>query len=172
MNKKIKIQKAGFTLIELLIVVAVIAILAALAFVALNPLARFQDARNAQRWADVNALLGAIKLDQVDNGGAYHANIAAMSDNTYYQIGDATTGCDTPACSNPTVSMQSACVDIYGLISEGYIAALPIDSNASGVSDAKTGYYLYKYDSGQISVGSCHEELGSNSSIPTIEVSR
>ncbi|RLC38574.1 hypothetical protein DRH27_01940 [Candidatus Falkowbacteria bacterium] len=161
----------GFTLIELLIVVAVIAILAAIVFVALDPLARFQDSRNARRWADVNSMLGAIKLDQVDNGGAYITTITAMEDNTYYQIGDAVTGCDD-SCANPSVTLQPACVDILGLIGEGYMAAIPIDPNATGKSDSETGYYLYKYDSGQLSVGSCHEELGSNSSVPPIEVSR
>ena len=167
MNKKF----SGFTLIELLIVISVIAILAALVFVSLNPLARLQDSRNAHRWADASALLAAIKLDQVDNGGAYYTNIAAMTDNTYYQIGDATTGCNT-TCLNPTVTLQAACVDIYDLIDEGYIAELPIDPNGADASDSMIGYYLYKYDSGQLVVGSCYEELGSNSSIPTIEALR
>ena len=161
----------GFTLIELLIVIAVIAILAALAFVALNPLARFQDSRNAKRWSDANAMLAAIKLDQVDNGGAYHTNITAMTDNTYYQIGDATTGCDT-TCLYPTVTLQAACVDIYDLIDQGYLAELPQDPNGSGVSEDMIGYYLYKYDSGQMVVGSCHEEQGSNSAPPVIEILR
>ena len=164
-------NKKGFTLIELLIVIALIAVLAALTFVAINPLVRFQDTRNANRSTDTEAILSAIKLDEVDNGGAYHSNIVAMADNTYYQIGDATTGCNT-ACLYPTVTLQSACVDIYSLVDEGYIAELPIDPNGSGVSEDMIGYYLYKYDSGQLVVGSCHEEKGSNSSAPTIEAMR
>ena len=59
----------GFTLIELLIVIAIIAILAAVVFVSLDPLTRFQDARDARRWTDVDAVLSAMKLDQVDQGG-------------------------------------------------------------------------------------------------------
>ena len=161
----------GFTLIELLIVVAVIAILAGLLFVTLKPLQRFQDARNAQRWADVNALLSAIKLDQVDNGGSYHTAVTAMTDNTYYHIGDASTGCDT-TCLNLTVDLQAACVDIYGLIDEGYLAELPLEPNNTNASEDHIGYYLYKFDSGQICVGACAEEQGSNSSAPTIEICR
>ncbi len=164
-------KKIGFTLVELLIVIGVIAILASLAFVALKPLARFQDSRNTQRRTDVSAILGAIKLDQVDNGGAHHANITNLSDNTYYQIGEASTGCDT-ACSNPSVILQSACVNLLYLIDEGYIADIPIDPNADNASSDTTGYYIYKYDSGQIAIGSCHEELGSNASIPVIEAAR
>ena len=164
-------KASGFTLIELLIVVAVIAILAGLLFVTLKPLQRFQDSRNAQRWADANALLSAIKLDQVDNGGSYHTNIAAMADNTYYHIGDASTGCNT-TCLNPTVALQEACVDIYGFIDEGYLAELPLEPNNTDASEDHIGYYLYKYDTGQICVGACAEEQGSNSAAPTIEICR
>ncbi|EKD47532.1 MAG: hypothetical protein ACD_66C00019G0006, partial [uncultured bacterium] len=42
--------KKGFTLIELLIVIAIIAILAAAIFVALDPVTRFQEARDARRY--------------------------------------------------------------------------------------------------------------------------
>ena len=94
-----------------------------------------------------------------------------MTDNTYYQIGEASTGCND-TCAYPSVSPQIACVDLLDLIDEGYLADVPIDPNASGKSSDETGYYLYKYDSGQISVGSCHEELGSNSSVQVVEVSR
>lgn len=37
----------GFTLIEILVVIAIIAILATVVFVALDPVTRFADARNA-----------------------------------------------------------------------------------------------------------------------------
>lgn len=161
----------GFTLIELLIVIGIIATLAGAVFVALNPLARFQDSRNARRWSDCNSMLSAIKLDQIDNGGSYLASITALADNTYYQIGEATTGCDE-TCRGGAITVNSSCVDLLFLIDEGYIADIPLDPNASGRSASKTGYYVYKYDTGQISVGSCHAEKGTNATTPTIEVSR
>ncbi|KKR90333.1 MAG: hypothetical protein UU36_C0007G0005 [Candidatus Uhrbacteria bacterium GW2011_GWE2_41_1153] len=61
--------KKGFTLIELLIVIAIIAILAAAIFVALDPVTRFQEARDARRYNDLNNTLTAVVTDQVDNGG-------------------------------------------------------------------------------------------------------
>jgi prepilin-type N-terminal cleavage/methylation domain-containing protein len=172
MNKKIKIQKRviGFTLIELLIVVAVIAILAALAFVALNPLARFQDSRNAQRWTDVNAILEAIKLHQVDNGGLYLTAIENLTASTSYQIGTGSNCNDS--CPNPTVTLQTACVNLSALVTGGYLASIPIDPNDSDASATEARYYLIKYSTGTITVGSCSEELGSNSSIPNISISR
>jgi prepilin-type N-terminal cleavage/methylation domain-containing protein len=162
---------SGFTLIELLIVISIIAILAGGVFVALNPLARFEDSRNARRWADSNAVLSAIKLDQVDHGGAYLDSIDDLTANLYYQIGEAASGCNE-TCSSPSVTLSAGCVDLLDLIDRGYIADIPVDPNASGRSSQKTGYYVYKYDSGQISVGSCHEEKGTNAAAPTIEVSR
>ena len=50
----------GFSLIEILVVVALIVILATITIVAINPGKNFRDTRNAQRSADVNALLSAV----------------------------------------------------------------------------------------------------------------
>jgi len=161
-------RAAGFTLIELLIVIAIIAALAALAFVALNPLARFQDSRNAQRWADVNALMSAIKLDQVDNGGTYLSDISSLTADLYYQIGGGENCNDT--CS--PLTLPSACVDLSGLVNEYYMSSVPIDPNASGANADETRYYICRHAGGAITVGSCSEELGSNSSAPDISVTR
>ena len=163
-------RKTGFTLIELLIVIAVIAVLAAFAFVALNPLARFQDSRNARRWADVNMILEAIKLDQVDNGGTYLSAITSLTADYNYQIGTGSSCSDT--CSNPTVTLQPLCVDLGGLVSEYYTPSVPIDPNASGASAVETRYYITRHTGGAITVGACSEELGSNSSIPNISAKR
>jgi prepilin-type N-terminal cleavage/methylation domain-containing protein len=170
MRKFYKKHLRGFTLIELLIVIAVIAILAAFAFVALNPLARFEDARNVQRWADVNAYMEAIKLWQVDHGGAYFDAINNLAAGAYYQIGVGDE-CNT-TCSNPTIILQELCADMEELIDGGYLAEILIDPNASGADEDETRYYISKFDTGAIIVGSCSEEQGSNSSIPDISTKR
>ncbi|OGF27229.1 hypothetical protein A2331_03605 [Candidatus Falkowbacteria bacterium RIFOXYB2_FULL_34_18] len=167
---KIICRKKGFTLIELLIVVAIIAILAALAFVALNPLERFQDSYNAQRWADVNAIMQAIKLYQLDNNGVYISDIDDLTVGLYYQIGSGDSCNDT--CSNPTVVLQTECLDLEGLVDEGYLASVPIDPNDTNAGGDETRYYFMKASTGTVTVGACSEQLGSDAVIQAISVSR
>ena len=88
-------MKKGFTLIELLIVIAIIAIVASVVFVALNPVARFQDARDSQRWQDIEAVVGAARLHQIDNLGKLPTGI----DDTLKMIGTDATGC-TISCGS------------------------------------------------------------------------
>lgn len=84
-----KLSTRAFTLIELLIVIAIIAILAGVVFVALNPLKRFADARNANRRASVVNILQAIKLYQFDNAGNFPQGL----NSTLQMIGPASSGC-------------------------------------------------------------------------------
>jgi prepilin-type N-terminal cleavage/methylation domain-containing protein len=158
----------GFTLIELLIVIGIIAVLAAFAFVALNPLQRFADSRNARRWADVNAIMSAIKLQQVDNGGNYITAIANLTPDLYFQIGRGNE-CDDECAG--TV-LQSDCIDLEGLVNTAYLPSIPIDPNFEGASVDETRYYMVKDSYGRIVVGSCGEETGSDGRIPVIEISR
>ncbi|OGL89463.1 hypothetical protein A3I45_02060 [Candidatus Uhrbacteria bacterium RIFCSPLOWO2_02_FULL_53_10] len=155
-------NEKGFTLIELLIVIAVIAIIAAGVFVALDPAQRFQEARDSQRWSDVNAALNAVKTDQVDNGGTYVASVAALTDGNYYIIGTDATGCNAGCTAQTT---QAACVDLTALVTEGYLGSVPTDP--SGGTAAKTDYYLMKAASDVIEVGACDPEAAT-----TISASR
>src|SRR3989338_3872121 len=132
-------NERGFTLIELLIVIAIIAIIAAGVFVALDPAQRFEEARDSQRWSDVNAVLSAVKTDQVDNGGSYVASVAALTNGNYYTIGTAAAGCDSGCTAQTT---QAACVDLAALVTEGYLGSVPMDPS-SGTA-AETDYYLMK----------------------------
>ncbi len=159
-------RKGGFTLIELLIVIAIIAILAAVAFVALDPLTRFKDARDSSRWGDVTALVSAIKIDQIDNGGTYLSSIANATSSWDYMItGDGTTsGCNVTCDGN--VATSSSCVDLSGLVTEGYLASIPVSPNGSGSwSTSITGYYLNKNSNGTITVGACESENTSSISV-------
>ncbi len=168
-------RKFGFTLIELLIVVAIIAILAVVAFVALNPLRRFQDARNATRWSDVNGVLEAIKIDQLDNGGNYLAEISGLDDGINYMIVAPGQTC-AAAVTCTALGADLNCVDLdegenpdsstVGLVDEGYLGAIPVDPSLVATS-ATTGYYINRATTNTITVGACGAEANA-----TIRVSR
>lgn len=90
--------KKGFTLIELLIVIAVIAIIATVVFVALNPLERFRDSRNSQRWQDIESIVDAVRLYQIDNDGQIPSGI----DENWRMLGIDSSGCDVSCVSTST----------------------------------------------------------------------
>ncbi|MFH1661927.1 MAG: prepilin-type N-terminal cleavage/methylation domain-containing protein [Candidatus Falkowbacteria bacterium] len=165
-------KEKGFTLIELLIVIAIIAIIAAVAFVALDPLTRFRDARDSARWADVSALVSAIKVDQVDNkgtyayGARYDTSNSAVVAGTEYMISTATTttGCNASACS--AIAGTADCVNLYELVTDGYLGALPISPNGSGSwSSTLTGYYFVYNSNGSVTVTACEAENTSSISL-------
>lgn len=171
MNKHIK--QRGFTLIELLIVIAVMAILMSVVFVALNPMARFEDARNNTRWTDVDAILSAIKLHQVDNDGRYLDSISALTEGTEYMIGTGEDGCGSYSSACNSVNVQPDCVDLEPLATNGYLPSVPYDEKGDpAASDDFTFYYLIKHSNGAITIGSCNPEQGSNETMPNISVKR
>ena len=168
MNKNKK-NNAGFTLIELLIVIAIIAIIAAVAFAAYDPLTRFKDSRDANRWSDVAAISEAIQLDQVDNGGFYIAEIATTTVDQWYMIVNGSTmvsGCaDNDGSCDINVATTSNCIDLSGLVTEGYLGDVPVsetgavtwdDGSASG--NEGTGYVLKRKASGAIIIQACESE--------------
>lgn len=161
-------SKKGFTLIELLIVIAILALLATVAFVGLNPLARFQDTRNSRRWTDVNSLLGAIKLQQIDNGGAYLPTIGSLADGAATMIG---TGSACGATCDG-LTLPATCVDLSGLVTSGHLAKVVADPLGGTYNDSRTGYYIIKNANGSVTVSSCLEEAGSQGTVPAISVQR
>lgn len=160
-----KTDKKGFTLIELLIVIAVIAILAAVVFVALDPLTRFRDARDSRRWSDITEILNAIKVDQIDNGGTYLSAITSMTAGEIYMSTDGggtdcdggNTYCDTDVTAEAVGGDH--CVDLAGLVTEGYLGDVAVSPNGSGTwTTALSGYTLQRSSAGIITVRACESE--------------
>jgi len=154
-----KINSRGFTLIELLIVIAIIAIIAGSVFVALDPLTRFQDARDTRRWSDITALLAAIKINQVDNKGSYISSVASLATETNFMITDGiTTPCNVPSCAGVSPA-PSACVDLAELVSKGYLGSVPVSPDGVGSwSPSYTGYVINKSGVGTIKIQACEAE--------------
>jgi len=148
----------GFTLIEFLIIIAIIAILSAVVFVALDPLTRFQDTRDSRRWSDITSILDAIKVDQVDNGGSYLSAINTATTSEIFMIAanSNTTGCNTNCAS---VTDADNCIDLSGLVTEGYLAEIAISPNGAYEWNASTtGYTISRSTTGAITIEACEAE--------------
>lgn len=152
-------ENKGFTLIELLIVIAIISIIAAVAFVALDPLTRFRDARDSRRWTDISALISAIKVDQVDNGGSYMAAISNLTSGQVYMVGTDVAGCDDyNAYCDTDVTADGNCVNLVDLVGQGYMGAIPVSPNGAGTWTAGHTGYTLSVTSTIVTVRSCESE--------------
>jgi len=126
-------KEKGFTLVELLIVIGVIAVLAGVVIVAINPARQFALARNAQRWSNLRAILGAI------------------TERTAYNKGTFDTGCAAgpiPATSTK-MAVGNGNYNIAPCLVPDYMNTMFFDPTAPGAhytsnSDYDTGYYIYR----------------------------
>lgn len=139
-------KNRGFTLIEILIAIALLAILLGVVIVAINPVRRFEEARDTRRWRDVAVILDAIYLNILDNDGDFNFD-----------------GCPAGNFPGAVTEMQAGAgnADICGCLVPKYIASMPFDPKRSPVgaehyytdcNNYKTGYRVKKETIGNIGV--------------------
>jgi prepilin-type N-terminal cleavage/methylation domain-containing protein len=124
----------GFTLLELLIVIAIIAIIAAIIFVALDPLKRFQDARDAVRYADIKNIDDAIQLYILENNHAPYLQGNCGPDNHDQN-------CFAEETGSTGYSLSLLEQDLAN-----YLGALPEDPCGAGCFNRDGDYDFYSYE--------------------------
>ena len=151
-------RNKGFTLIELLIIIGIIGFLAAAILVAVDPVRRIQEARDAKRWAEVNGILNAILTKQVDDkeyfDGASTAPVISSDDKAQVIISAEDllvgarlcNGLNKPTCAGLPVGItldtsgaDKKCVaNLHDAVTPAnsldptYIASIPVEPHGAG----------------------------------------
>jgi prepilin-type N-terminal cleavage/methylation domain-containing protein len=148
-------KQKGFTLIELLIVIVIIAALAVVVFVALNPVKRLADARDARRIANAETIMTAIHEYIADNKGTLPTGLSTSMPET--QLGNG------PGCAMTQANCNIAagtCVDLTAPLAK-YLKSIPVDPGAT-YSATKTGFSVTVDSNNIITIKACGGENNQN----------
>ena len=137
-----KAKQSGFTLIEILVVIGIIAVLAAVVIVAINPARQFAQARNTQRWSNVNTILNAVWQRMADKRGVWTL--------------DATCTVALPVAAQ-TIGTDVANLNLEPCIVPTYVASMVMDPSVGTAAD--TGYTIVQNANGRITVSATTMEL-------------
>ncbi len=160
---------------ELAVVLGIVGFLALAIILAVDPVRRLGEARDAVRLADVRAVANAIVRAQTEVGGPFVGRESApimyqpagsvqviVADDGGINCGDTKT---RPTCGNFQVANgygKSCVANISGLVPR-YLAEVPVapalnDGSAYGAKG--TGYYVARRFGGVLEVGACDGEAG------------
>ena len=142
-------KQSGFTLLEILVVIGIIAILAAVVIVALNPARQFAQARNTQRWSNVNTILNGVWQRMVDDRGVWVTDVTCV---------DALPGAAT------AIGTGVGNIDLGVCIVPTYVSTMVMDPQTGTAAD--TGYTIVQDAvGGRITINAPGVELGETISV-------
>jgi prepilin-type N-terminal cleavage/methylation domain-containing protein len=151
-------RSRGFTLIELLIVIVILTALAVTVFVALNPVKRLIDARDARRSLDVENISKAIREYTVDSV-SLPPSLTGLTLNTDYQIGNAPAGSCTQIHTGGCNISGTNCVNLGSDLVQ-YLKSIPIDPLGGANTIATTGYAVTVDANNIVTVKACRTGVG------------
>ncbi len=161
-------RQNGFSVPELCIVIAIIALLIAVIFVVTSPKKREAQARDAMRQNDVQNILSAIKLYELDHDSSRLEVISNLSvgDVSMITFGDPISSCRAQqmACKTP-VTTDGLCVNLFELFSGKYLYKIPVSPSKTQTWDEGnqdgafgTGYTLERAQTGRLIIRACENE--------------
>jgi len=110
----------GFTLIELLVVIAVVAVLAVVVLLALNPAELLRQARDSQRYSDLDTVSHALSVYSADKSGTSGFNLGS-STVVYVSVPDPSlSGSSTSTCTSLGLPALPA-GETYQCVSKQYV---------------------------------------------------
>ncbi len=146
-------NKKGFTIIEIIIITSVIVILAGITIVSVNPLQRIENSRDAQRYADIQAIANAVELYTIDNGDIpSDFDITTIDEDEKFMLCGGPTHYERTCLGETRWCIRVNDTDFLGV----YLDDLPIDPTETIIS--VTGYYITRKEDNMMAFGSCKSD--------------
>ena len=150
-------KNKGFTLVEVLLVIGIISVLASVVIIAINPARQMAQARNTQRWSNVNTILNAVQQYAVANKGSLPGNISSSTLTEICNTG--TGGVASTSCGALTNLWQVTENEVF-LVGFPSDPSCPDGCGANGV-----GYKITRSVNGRLTVTAPLAELNEAISI-------
>jgi type IV pilus assembly protein PilA len=142
----------GFTLLELLMVLGILGMLASVVILAINPTKQIGDVKDAQRLADLRAILDAVNQFQIKRWRLPQLNgaeaILLETNPASKQI------CRYDATDVSYIWCHNFNARYLGELVPDYLSEIPIDPDHDAADTWGTDYFIWKDADGRITVRS------------------
>jgi len=129
----------GFTLIELLVTISIIGVVASTATLAINPLQKLKQARDAVRLNDMITLTKALQFYFINTSNQQYATTGSYGESEAICGGWDSSAVDNDSDGNPFIEF---------LIDLGNLTKVPTDPINNGNCSAGFNYRYYRYSPG------------------------